>query len=136
MDLEPLTPNQLLLGRTGVECPDGEFAEADTGERRRVVTEMVRQWWAHWLSKGLPALLGRYKWTVEKPPPEVGDFVWIVGPQGRRYGKVVEQLPSRDGRVRAVKVQTKCVNESGTRHTIQGMHNVIVLARRKSEEKT
>ena len=111
-DPEPLTPNHLLLLRSGPELPPGIFAKDDLYSRRRWkhVQYLADIFWRRWLKEYLPLLHQRQKWILPKRNLATGDTVLMVDENTPRslwpLGRVMETYPGRDGLVRAVQVKT------------------------------
>jgi hypothetical protein len=110
-DLEPLTPNHLLLLGSGSLPPLGKFVAEDVFTRRwRHVQLLADRFWKRWVREYLPTLQLRKKWIKPQRNLCVGDVVLIVDEITPRnewpLGRVVETLPGQDGLVRVVKVKT------------------------------
>jgi len=111
-DLEPLTPNHLLLMKRKPNLPPGVFNKTDNyGKRRwRQVQYMANLFWYRWVREYLPLLQERQKWNKERRNFEVGDIVLIVDSNAPRnswpMGIVLETIQDRFGLVRQVKVKT------------------------------
>ena len=106
-DFEALTPNHLLLLRTGASFPPGLFNKTDYCVRRR-----WRQVQYRWLKEYLPTLQQCQRWHSSRRNHQMNDVVLIVDNNLPRnlwlLGRVVEvHKSSQDGRVRSVKVKTK-----------------------------
>ncbi|XP_033627235.1 uncharacterized protein LOC117290093 [Asterias rubens] len=112
-DMEPLTPNHLLLLRAGVVLPPGIFDKKDLYGRRRwrQVQYMADVFWRRWIREYLPALQERQKWSKPQRNVQVDDMVLVVDNDLPRnkwlLGRVIETYPGKDQLVRAVKVKTK-----------------------------
>ena len=111
-DFTALSPNHFLYGGHSTVSPLGEFHKSEINSRKRwrqaqVVSDHL---WQRWLKEYLPSLTVRTKWTIEKRNHQVNDLVLIVDPKVPRgqwiLGRIIEVLPSDDGRVRAVRVKT------------------------------
>ena len=110
-DLEPLTPNHLLLLRPGynlaltVTRPQDEF-----GRRWRHVQLVADKFWERWIKEYLCTIQLRSKWFVVRNNVAVGDLVLINDPNTARsvwpLGRVTETYTGRDGLTRSVKVRT------------------------------
>ena len=106
-----VTPNSLLLGRTG---PRGDTQGFDFPSypfsRLRAVQVEVDKFWQRWSQLAGPHLFIRQKWHVPTRNVAVGDIVWLADQnalRGRfRLGRVVEAFPDSQGIVRDVKVRT------------------------------
>ena len=79
-DLEPITPNHLLLLRSNANFPSGIFSKEDMYTRRRwrQVQYLSNVFWKHWLKEYLPTLQERKKWLKPRRCLSVGDLVLIV----------------------------------------------------------
>ena len=113
-DFEALTPNHLLLLRTGAPFPPGLFNKTDCYVRRRwrQVQYLSNVFWRRWLKEYLPTLQQRQRWHSSRRNLQMNDVVLIVDNNLPRnlwqLGRVVEvHKSSQDGRVRSVKVKTK-----------------------------
>jgi len=115
-DLEPLTPNHLLLLREDPVLPPGDFVMQDIYSRRRwrQVQYLADVFWRRWTREYLPLIQLRQKWLQSSKNIAVGDIVIVMDDNAPRnawnIGRVIETLPSSDGLVRTVKVATKSGN--------------------------
>ena len=111
-DLQPLTPNHLLLQRTVSTLPPGTFVKEDILLRKkwRQTQVLADYFWIRWLKEYVPALQERQKWHRPRRNAQVGDLVLLVDqdlPRGRWYlGRIVRVIRGRDGLVRTVEVKT------------------------------
>jgi len=64
-DLDPLTPNHLLLLRANPNLPPGVFSKKEMYSKRRwhQVQYIADVFWRRWLKEYLPTLQERAKWT-------------------------------------------------------------------------
>lgn len=112
-DLEPLTPNHLLLMKTQPNLPPGIFNQNDlyTRKRWRQIQYLADLFWRRWTREYLPLLQERQKWTRQKRNFEPGDVVLVVDSSSPRstwtMGRIIQTLPDSSGTVRRVKLQTK-----------------------------
>ena len=104
-DLEPLTPNHLLLLKSGSVLPRGTFRKKDifSCRRWRQVQYMADQFWRRWSKEYLPLLQQRQKWHYPRRNIEDDTSPRNCWPMA----SVVEAVPGRDGRVRRVKLKTR-----------------------------
>jgi len=112
LDPSPLTPNHLLLLRSGPPPPPGKFDGGDMYRKRwRHVQAMADQFWKRWIKEYLPLLQTRYKWASVEQNLKIGDVVLVLDENVPRslwpLGLVVQADPSSDGLVRSVKIKTK-----------------------------
>lgn len=111
-DLEPLTPNHLLLMKRKPNLPPGVFDKDDIYHRRRwrQVQYMANLFWHRWVREYLPLLQERQKWHEIKRNLQIGDVVLIVDSNSPRnswpMGIICETIPDSNGLVRQVKVKT------------------------------
>ena len=109
-DLEPLTPNHLLLMRNNPNLPPGIFNKEEVYCKRRwrQVQYLAEIFWKRWLKEYIPLLQERQKWLEPKRNLTVDDLVLVVDESTHRskwpLGRVVEIHHGRDGLVRSVKV--------------------------------
>lgn len=112
-DLDPVTPNSLLMGRPDSALPQVVYPQTELLGRRRWRHSQVLadRFWTAFIRNYLPGLQMRGKWTTPAPDITVGSVVMMVDPQLPRslwqIGKVVKVFPGPDGRVRTVEVQIK-----------------------------
>lgn len=112
-DLEPLTPNHLLLQRPVQALPPGVFVDEDIYHRKkwRQTQILADHFWKRWLREYIPALQERQKWNRIRRNAEVGDIVLLIDhsiPRGKwLLGRVLKTFPGRDGLVRTVEVKTQ-----------------------------
>lgn len=112
-DLEPLTPNHLLLLKGKPALPPGTFQKDDLYCKRRwrQVQYISDIFWKRWSREYLPLLQERQKWLEKKRNVKEGDVVLIVDERAPRgswlMGKVEKTIPDAQGFVRRVLVKTK-----------------------------
>ena len=112
-DMEPLTPNHLLLLRGNPNLPPGLFELSDCYGKRRwaQVQYMAKQFWSRWVGEFLPNLAYRQKWFKPQTNLQINDVVLLAEDLQHRskwlMGRVADTYPDKKGRVRTVKVQTK-----------------------------
>ena len=112
-DLEPLTPNHLLLLKGKPALPPGVFQKEDLYSKRRwrQVQYISDIFWKRWSREYLPLLQERQKWLEKKRNVKEGDVVLIVDERAPRgswlMGKVEKTIPDAKGFVRRVLVRTK-----------------------------
>ena len=107
----PLTPNHLLLLRSGSVLPPGVFVKEDLYRRCwRQVQYLADQFWARWVKEYLPSLQQRQKWILPKRNLEEGDLVLILHEKTPRnswpLGLITHTYPGPDGLVCTVQVKT------------------------------
>ena len=80
LDMEPLTPNHLLLQRPAITLPPGKFDDADLYSRKswRQSQILSDHFWKRWLHEYLPTLQQRQKWLTPQRNLAVGDLVLLV----------------------------------------------------------
>lgn len=112
-DLEPLTPNHLLLLKGKPALAPGLFEPSDMYVKRRwkqvqYISDLFRK---RWVQEYLPLLQERQKWNQRKRSLVTGDVVVIMDSSAPRgswlLGKVLEVFADKRGLVRSVKLQTK-----------------------------
>ena len=112
-DMEPLTPNHLLLLRAGPTFPPATLSEQDIyGRRWRQVQYLADVFWRRWIKEYLPSLQQRQKWNKERRNFAVGDIVLVLDDKTPRnswpLGRILEVYTNRnDGLVRSVKLKTR-----------------------------
>jgi hypothetical protein len=112
-DLEPLTPNHILLLKGKPALPLGLFVKQDLYAKRRwrQVQYISDLFWTRWVQEHLPLLQERQKWNREKRNVVPGDIVIVMdlaAPRGSwLLGRVVETFPDKNEFVRSVRLKTK-----------------------------
>ena len=127
----PITPNDLLLGRSTNEVPQGPFnTDAKLSRRYLFVQSLVDDWWLRWYDTVLPSLVPDYKWRQKFRNVKVGDVCLIRYKDIRstyRLGRVVETKQSADGLVRSVRLQYKLPNEKTFRYVDRAVQGIAVI---------
>ena len=113
-DLEPLTPNHLLLLRSGQTTPPGNFKRTTTmakGGGGGQVQHLADVFWRRWTREYLPSLQERQKWNKEHGNVAVDDVVLVLDENTHRsswpLGRIIEVYKKRRAQVRSVKVKTR-----------------------------
>ena len=112
-DMEPLTPNHLLLQRPNLFVPPGIFAKEDVYSRKqwRHAQFIANCFWSRWVREYNPMLQHRHKWLLNRRNLAVNDLVLVVDntlPRCRwLLGRVTKVFPGEDARVRTAEVKTK-----------------------------
>lgn len=114
-DLEPLTPNHLLLMKPPSLAPvalDPEVVNKVNIRRRwKQVQYLANVFWRRWLKEYLVCLQERQKWVAPQANIKVGDIVLIVNESAPRnlwrMARVIETIPDKKGYVRQAKLRTK-----------------------------
>ena len=85
-ELQPICPNQLLIGRAN--CEQGGEYDGSSCLIKRVayVSELVRAWWDSWYKQVLPHLIPLPKWRKGESNLQVGDIVQLYTP-GMKVGR-------------------------------------------------
>ena len=115
-DMQPLTPNHLLLGRNFNPIAPGIIVNADTSllGLKGYILDVYTTWWSRWEADVLPKLfIPGPKWNKTHTNVKVGDIGLLLSYKGSagkiltvyKYCKVLEVVESRDGLVRKVKVE-------------------------------
>lgn len=112
-DHEPLTPNHLLLLRSGPTLPPGRFSKDDGYSRCRwkQVQYLADVFWRRWICEYLPTLQKRRKWGNASRNFAVNDVVLVLDDRVPRccwpLGRILEVYQNkRDEMVRSAKVKT------------------------------
>ena len=115
-DLNPLTPNHMLLLQPRDEGSPGMFDKSDSFCRRRwrQIQYLADVFWRRWQREYLSTLQLRQRWLRSSRSLNVNDVVLIMDDASPRnswpLGRVLETYPGTDGLVRSVKL----VSRSGT----------------------
>ncbi|XP_067270804.1 uncharacterized protein [Pseudorasbora parva] len=112
-DLDPVTPNLLLMGRHDASLPQVLYDSNELlGKRRwRHSQVLADQFWSAFIRCYLPELQGRPKWRTDGKEIAVGQVVLLIDHQLPRalwpVGTVTETYAGADGRIRTAKVQVR-----------------------------
>ena len=109
-DLQPLTPNNFILGRATGGVPQGLFREAKAYRKRcEFVQSLVQVFWSWFQREYFQTLMRRTKWERKERQFKVGDTVLLIDDNLPRWnmGRVTEVFPGKDSIVRNVKVKSK-----------------------------
>ena len=112
-DLEALTPNHFLLGRSNVAVPFIPNAKLYANHKKmfkssQAYADMI---WKRWTNECLPQWNSRSKWySKQEKNLSAGDLVWLVEDIMKRshyqMARIIEVYPGRDGYVRSVLIKT------------------------------
>ncbi|XP_013860154.1 uncharacterized protein LOC106515080 [Austrofundulus limnaeus] len=112
-DLDPITPNLLLMGRRDAGLPQAVYGPHDALSKRRWQHSQVvsDHFWKRFIQDYLPGLQLRQKWRKSTDNSAVGQIVMIVDsnlPRGLwPVGIITKVFPGTDGVVRAAEVKVK-----------------------------
>lgn len=112
-DLEPLTPNHLLLLKGKPALPPEVFEPHDLYVKRRwrQVQYLSDLFWKRWVREYLPLLQQRQKWNEKRRSLKAGDIVVIMDTSAPRgswpLARVLEVFYDKQGLVRFVRLQAK-----------------------------
>lgn len=111
-DLEPLTPDHILLMKGKPVLSPGLFNKDDVYVKRRwrQVQYIADLFWKRWVQEYLLLLQEQQKWNQERRNFVTGDVVVMdsAAPRGSwLLGRVLETFPDKKGLVRTVRLQTK-----------------------------
>ena len=140
-DLEPLTPNHILLVKSGPTFPPGLFSSADHYVKRRwrQVQYLADVFWSRWKKEYLSNLQRRQKWNHSLPNHSVGDLVLLVDQNLPRnqwsVGKIIKTFPDDCGIIRRVTVRTvniktnlgrtSLINSSAVMQTVLSQNSLL-----------
>ncbi|XP_068203742.1 uncharacterized protein [Palaemon carinicauda] len=111
-DLEPLTPNHLLIPKSYVIPPPGLFQKDEVYMRRRwrCVQYLTNLFWSRFRKEYLSTLQTRQKWNEPRRNLIVGDVVLVksdIEPRNHwPMGRVIEVYPDDTGTIRSAKIKT------------------------------
>ncbi|KAL3976302.1 alcohol-forming fatty acyl-CoA reductase [Sarotherodon galilaeus] len=109
-DIDPITPNLLIMGRHDSSLPLVSYSDSDLlGRRRwRHAQILADHFWRHFIKDYLPSLQRRHKWQKENPDLTLNSVVMIMDSRLPRalwpVGRVTRLLKSPDDRIRTVEV--------------------------------
>ena len=127
-----LTPNDLLLGRSSNEVPNGPFEANPTIARRfQFVQALIDDWWQRWYESVLPSLVPCYKWRQKHRNVQLNDICLIRYKSkvrsSYRLGRVIDVHTSDDGLVRKVTLQYRLPKEKTFRTVQRAVQGVAVI---------
>ncbi|XP_043209918.1 uncharacterized protein LOC122374924 [Amphibalanus amphitrite] len=111
-DLDPLTPNHLLLGCANANLSPGRFQDKEVNSRKRwrQAQTIADHFWRRWRREYLPSLMARSKWQEDTRNVTVGDVVLMAEESAPRgfwpLARVTEVYTGEDGRVRSAELKT------------------------------
>ena len=126
-DLEPLTPNHLLLMKNhqNLSPVSLEFTGACIRRRWKQVQYLANIFWRRWLKEYLVQLQERQKWVHPQTNIKVDDIVLIANEAAPRnlwqMARVLETLPDKHGHVRQARLRTQ------TNVLLRPVHKLILL---------
>jgi hypothetical protein len=106
-DLEPLTPDRFLIGKTSGDFAPHEVADWSLATKLEKLEATQNHFWRRLVSEMTPNFHKMNKWTKGKDNLEVGDIVATTDTRVRGQwplAKIVDVHPDRDGIVRQVSV--------------------------------
>ncbi|KAJ8359096.1 hypothetical protein SKAU_G00156210 [Synaphobranchus kaupii] len=112
-DIDPVTPNSLLMGRPDGSLPQVVYPETEILSRRRWRHSQILadQFWSRFIREYLPGLQTRQKWHSTLPELMDKAVVMLVDPQLPRalwpIGHVIKIHRSDDGCIRSADVNIK-----------------------------
>ena len=122
--VEYLSPNSLLLGRSGPKGDSEGFTWDYPLKRFRAVQEAVDTFWRRWSQLAGPNLFIRQKWHTKERNVAVGDLVWLADQNALRgqfrLGRVVQANSDPAGVVRDVQVKTVTSRPGSPEETTSG----------------
>ncbi|KAK5848024.1 hypothetical protein PBY51_005680 [Eleginops maclovinus] len=109
--IDYISPNTLLLGRTGPRGDLGSFnLEGYPYRRLRAIQTEIDRFWRKWSQLAGPNLFVRTKWHTVQRNVAVGDVVWLADQNALRgqyrLAKVINVNADKKGIVRDVHVRT------------------------------
>ena len=126
-DLEPLTPNHLLLMKNhqNLSPVSVEFTGACIRRSWKQVQYLADIFWRRWLKEYLVQLQKRQKWVHPQTNIKADDIVLIANEAAPRnlwqMAKVLETLPDKYGHVRQARLRTQ------TNVLLRSVHKLILL---------
>ena len=112
-NMEPLTPNHLLLLKSEVTLPPSLFKKEDlfSSCTWKQVQYLADIFWRRWSRKYLPLLELRQKWVSRRRNLAIGDVVLVATESSQKnswlLGRIVETFLDGRGFVGQVKVRTR-----------------------------
>lgn len=132
-NLDLITPNRLLLGRSNQRGPTGEMVVCDNPSKLlKENVKIYNSWFECWLLNHVPKLMDQPKWFDGDKNLQVGDIVLFTKTDTAisstyQYGIITEVEPTKDGIVRKVRVRYTNANESSSRETFRSVRNLVLI---------
>ena len=129
-DLNVLTPNSLLLGRSTAKnpCKWQPFTYS-----KHLVQAAVQDFWEKWVQLYAPILIVRRKWHVSTRNLRPGDVVIVADKNvmrgNYRLGVLQELFPDEDGKIRRVLVKYKNFHV-GKYRSCYGVSEAVTVSQR------
>lgn len=133
-DVDPVTPNYLLMGRPDSSLPQVVYPESQMRGRRswRHSQVLADHFWFAFIRHYLPTLQTRSKWRAPVDNIKEGAVVLLADPQIPRgqwkIGRVVKVMPGLDGLIRTAEVKIN------GRTYVRPIVRLIVLPEVKDED--
>lgn len=111
-DLEPLTPNHILLGlhRQWSFICDIDENDLTSRKKYRQVQALALEFWRRWRREFLPTLTTRSKWREHVANVKEGQLVLLADNDNKKswpLARITKVFPGDDGTVRIVELKTK-----------------------------
>ncbi len=124
--VEYISPNSLLLGRTGPRGDPGTFDfEGHSYKRLRTIHTEVDRFWRKWSQLAGPNLFVRTKWHTAHRNVAIGDIIWLADQNALRsqfrLARVIDVNTDRKGIVRDVYLRSFPSNPVATMKPTQKM---------------
>ena len=132
--LDLLTPNRLRLGRNNERSPIGSITLQYYDKTIEENEAIFNVWFEMWLTCHVPKLLDQPKWFKSEKDLKPGDVVLFLKQNpifcaNYQYGIIESVKPSRDKRIRKVKVRYRNFNENTDRTTHRSVRSLVVIRR-------
>lgn len=106
-----LCPNDILLGRSSSNTPQGPFKPTKNPKNRvEFIQRIVDTFWKRWTNDVFPSLMLRKKWSTSRRDVRVNDIVMTVEENAVRgkwtIGRITSVHPGADSKVRNVTLKT------------------------------
>ena len=113
-----ITPNHLMMGRSGKRLPDDtELSESlPMKERYRLINHVTTAFWQRWSTEVSPSLVIRQKWHIASRNMQEGDVVMIADTSTLKMkyklGIVEDAKVSQDGLVRSAVIRYNNITQT------------------------
>ena len=123
-DYRAISPNHFVIGRNSPNLPPINCKEININlcSKWKSVQATTNMFWERWIKEYLPTLTDWKKWKVEGTDIKPGDLLILCDKNIKRcswpLARVLEIIPSRNGRTRIVKIKTKDGIYTRPKHSI------------------